>query len=59
MCLPKFMAIHTLPEPMETEAITPLAKKVAANAEVFDKVPELPVDGIYPMAKLDSVDYRE
>ena len=79
---------------METEAITPLAKKVAANAtldaywvgtsaqlneegkvlsficewnakdaksiqEVFDKVPELPVDGIYPMAKLDSIDFRE
>jgi hypothetical protein len=93
-CVPKFMAIHTLPEPMETEAVTPLAKKVAATAtldaywvgtqvqlneegkvlrficewnakdaasiqEVFDKVPELPVDGIYPMAKLDSVDYRE
>jgi len=79
---------------MENEAVTPLAKMVAANAtldaywvgtqvqlnkegkvlrficewnakdaksvqEVFDKVPELPVDGIYPMAKLDSVDFRE
>ena len=94
MRVPKFMAIHTLPEPMENEAVTPLAKMVAANAtfdafwvgtqvqlneegkvlrficewnakdaksiqEVFDKVPELPVDGIYPMAKLDSVDFRE
>ncbi len=88
------MAIHTLPEPMESEAIAPLAKKVAANAtldaywvgtqvqlnesgqvlrficewnakdaesikEVFSKVPELPYDGIYPMTKLDSIDFME
>ncbi len=30
------------------------AKDAQAIQEVFDKVPELPVDGIYPMAKLDS-----
>ncbi len=88
------MAIHTLPEPMANEDVTPLAKKVAANAtleaywvgtqvqlndegkvtrficewnakdvksveDVFAKVPELPYDGIYPMAKLDSIDFME
>jgi len=93
MCVPKFMALHTLPEPMEAEAVTPLAKKVRANAtldaywvgtsvqlneegkvlrficewnakdaeavqKVFNKVPELPVDGIYPMTKLDSENFR-
>ncbi len=92
--MPKFMAVHTMPEPVEAEAIAPLAKKVKANStldaywvgswtqlneegkvvkaicewnakdaasiqKVFDKVTELPVDGIYPMAKLDSVDFRE
>jgi len=92
MCLPKYMVIHTLPEPMEVDPA--LAKKVAANTtldaywvgsqaqlneegkvirlvcewnakdvksiqDVLDKVPELPTDGIYPMAKLDSVDFRE
>ncbi len=92
--MPKYMAIHTLPEPMANEDVTPLAKKVAANAtfdaywvgtqvqlndegkvlrficewnakdvasikEVFNKVPELPYDGIYPMAKLDSIDFME
>ena len=92
--MPKYMAIHTLPEPMETEAVAPLARKVAANAtldaywvgtqvqhndkgqvvrficewnakdvksveNVFSKVPELPYDGIYPMSKLDSIDFRE
>ena len=92
--MPKYMAIHTLPEPMETEAVTPLARKVAENAtldaywvgtqvqhndkgqvvrficewnakdvksveNVFSKVPELPYDGIYPMSKLDSIDFRE
>ena len=92
--MPKYMAIHTLPEPMETEAVAPLARKVAANAtlnaywvgtqvqhndkgqvvrficewnakdvksveNVFSKVPELPYDGVYPMSKLDSIDFRE
>ena len=92
--MPKYMAIHTLTEPMATEDMTPLANKIAANAtldaywvgtqvqlndegkalslicewnakdvesikEVFSKVPELPYDGIYPMAKLDSIDFRE
>ncbi len=92
--VPKYMAIHTLPEPMANEDVTPLAKKVAAYAtldaywvgtqvqlndegkvlrficewnakdvesikEVFSKVPELPYDGIYPMTKLDSIDFRE
>ena len=94
MYVPKYMAIHTLPEPMANEEVTPLAKKVAANVtldaywvgtqvqlndegkvlrficewnakdvesikEVFSKVPELPYDGIYPMTKLDSIDFRE
>jgi hypothetical protein len=94
MYVPKYMAIHTLPEPMETEAVAPLARKVAANAtldaywvgtqvqhndkgqvvrficewnakdvksveSVFSKVPELPYDGVYPMSKLDSIDFRE
>ena len=94
MYVPKYMAIHTLPEPMETEAVAPLARKVAANAtlnaywvgtqvqhndkgqvvrficewnakdvksveNVFSKVPELPYDGVYPMSKLDSIDFRE
>jgi len=93
MCVPKFIALHTLPEPGDLEAATPIGKKVKAystlnaywvetwvqlnekgkvlrficewNAKdaasiqkVFDKVPELPVDGIYPMTKLDSEDYR-
>ena len=88
------MAVHTLPEPMENEAVAPLARKVAANAtleaywvgtqvqlndegkvtrficewnakdaksveDVFAKVPELPYDGVYPMMKLDSIDFRE
>jgi len=91
--VPKFIALHTLPQPGEVEAAVPIAKKVKAystldaywvgtwvqlnkegkalrficewNAKdaesvqkVFDRVPELPVDGIYPMAKLDSEDYR-
>ena len=34
------------------------AKDAESIQKVFDKVPELPVDGIYPMAKLDSEDYR-
>jgi len=93
MCVPKFMALHTLPQPAAAEATVPIAKKVkeystldaywvgtwvqlnkegkvlrficewnAKDTEsvqkVFDRVPELPVDGIYPMAKLDSEDYR-
>ena len=94
MYVPKYMAVHTLPEPMENEAVAPLARKVAANAtleaywvgtqvqlndegkvtrficewnakdaksveDVFAKVPELPYDGVYPMTKLDSMDFRE
>jgi hypothetical protein len=94
MYVPKYMAIHTLPEPMKSEDVDPLARKVAANAtldaywvgtqvqlddkgqvlrlicewnakdvesikEVFSKVPELPYDGIYPMMKLDSIDFME
>jgi len=93
MCMPKFIALHTLPEPGEPDATIPLAKKVKANStldaywvgtwvqlneegkvlrficewnakdaqsvkKVFDKVPELPVDGIYPMTKLEPEDYR-
>lgn len=89
--MPKFMAIHTLPEPMNVDPA--LAKKVASSCtmdaywvasqaqlneegkvvmlvcewnakdeesiqDVLDKVPELPTDGIYPMAKMDSVDFR-
>ena len=33
--MPKFMAVHTLPEPMESSAVTPIAKKVRANC-TFD-----------------------
>ena len=29
--MPKFMAVHTLPEPMESAAVVPIAKKVRAN----------------------------
>ena len=29
-----------------------------AMQKVFAKIPELPVDGIYPMATLDSEDFR-
>jgi hypothetical protein len=35
------------------------AKDPKSVEEVFAKVPELPYDGIYPMTKLDSVDFRE
>jgi hypothetical protein len=35
------------------------AKDVESIKEVFSKVPELPYDGIYPMAKLNSIDFRE
>jgi hypothetical protein len=28
--MPKYMAIHTLPEPMEADAVAPIAKKVKA-----------------------------
>jgi hypothetical protein len=28
--MPKYMAIHTLPEPMEGDAVAPIAKKVKA-----------------------------
>jgi hypothetical protein len=33
--MPKYMAIHTLPEPMEGDAVAPIAKKVKANC-TFD-----------------------
>jgi hypothetical protein len=33
--MPKFMAVHTLPEPMESSAVVPIAKKVRANC-TFD-----------------------
>jgi hypothetical protein len=91
--LPKFLAIHTLPEPMEAESVTPLAKKVksyctldaywvgswvqlnddgkisrficewdakdvASIQKLFEKIPELPTDGIYPMSKLDAEAFR-
>ena len=34
------------------------AKDVESIREVFTKVPELPVDGIYPMVKVDAEAYR-
>jgi hypothetical protein len=35
------------------------AKDAKSVEDVFAKVPELPYDGVYPMTKLDSVDFRE
>jgi len=34
------------------------AKDIGSIREVFAKVPELPVDGIYPMLKVDAEAYR-
>ena len=34
------------------------AKDIESIQKVLDKVPELPTDGVYPMAKMDSVDFR-
>jgi hypothetical protein len=35
------------------------AKDAKSVEDVFAKVPELPYDGVYPMTKLDSIDFRE
>ncbi len=35
------------------------AENEKAVRDVFAKVPEFPLDGVYPMTKIDSEDFRE